>query len=98
MEDDFTSPTERELAAIWADVLKLQVVKRDQDFFEIGGDSLLATKVVLRARRAWQIKFTVRVLLDAPVLADLAVRIDQMTAEAGQPAAAQATSVREGQQ
>lgn len=87
MEDDFATPTERKLAVIWADVLKLEVVKRDQDFFGIGGDSLLATKVVLLARRAWQIKFTVRVLLDTPVLADLARRIDQMTSEQSRPTA-----------
>lgn len=77
MEGDFETQTERRLAMIWADVLKLDKVGRDQDFFGLGGDSLLATKVVLEARRIWNIDFTVRVLIDKPVLADLAERIDQ---------------------
>lgn len=76
MDGDFETHTERQLAMIWADVLKLDKVGRDQDFFSLGGDSLLATKVVLEARRTWNIKFTVRVLVDTPVLADLAGRID----------------------
>ncbi|MEW1642257.1 MULTISPECIES: phosphopantetheine-binding protein [unclassified Streptomyces] len=76
MDGDFETETERQLATIWADVLKLDKVGRDQDFFGLGGDSLLATKVVLKARRFWKIDFTVRVLIDSPVLADLAERID----------------------
>ncbi|NUR05150.1 MAG: alpha/beta fold hydrolase [Streptomyces sp.] len=86
-DNDFNTPTERRLADIWADVLRLDKVKRDQDFFEAGGDSLLATKVVLRVCRDWDIKFTVRVLNDAPVLADLAERIDQRVAKSEQPSA-----------
>lgn len=90
MEDsEYNTPTERRLAEIWAEVLRLEKVKRDQDFFEIGGDSLLATTVVLKACKAWEVKFTVRVLLDAPVLADLAERIDRLVADPGrQPARA----------
>ncbi|WP_369226902.1 phosphopantetheine-binding protein [Streptomyces sp. R39] len=76
MVGDFETQTERRLAMIWADVLKLDKVGRDQDFFGLGGDSLLATKVVLEARRVWNIGFTVRVLIDTPVLAELAARID----------------------
>jgi Phosphopantetheine attachment site len=79
MEGDFKTQTERQLAMIWADVLNLDKVGRDQDFFELGGDSLLATKMVLEARRTWNIKFTVRVLVNTPVLADLAENIDLWT-------------------
>ncbi|MGY5060943.1 phosphopantetheine-binding protein [Streptomyces sp. 900105755] len=76
MEGDFETQTERQLATIWADVLKLDKVGREQDFFGLGGDSLLATNVVLQARSIWDVDFTVRVLIDTPVLADLAERID----------------------
>lgn len=86
MEGDFETETERQLAMIWAEVLKLDKVGRDQDFFSLGGDSLLATKVVLEARRFWKIDFTVRVLIDTPVLAGLARRIDLLVDQAGTPA------------
>ncbi|MGC5562266.1 phosphopantetheine-binding protein [Streptomyces sp. FR-108] len=77
MEGDFETQTEHRLAMIWADVLKLDKVGREQDFFGLGGDSLLATNVVLEARRVWSIDITVRVLIDAPVLADLAGIIER---------------------
>jgi len=76
MENDFKTQTECQLAKIWADILRLDNVGRDQDFFNLGGDSLLAAKVVLEARRAWNIDFTLRVLVDTPVLAHLAEHID----------------------
>lgn len=86
---DFKTATEQRLAEIWADVMRLDKdkVKRDHDFFDVGGDSLLATKVVLRVRRDWDIKITVRVLNDAPVLAELAERIDQRVAKSARPTA-----------
>lgn len=43
--------TESRLAAIWTDVLKVEDVGVDDDFFEIGGDSLLSIRVIARAAR-----------------------------------------------
>ena len=42
---------EAKLAAIWKDVLKVNDVGVDDDFFEIGGDSLLSIRVIARAGR-----------------------------------------------
>lgn len=74
--------TERELAAIWSDVLGSQGIDRATEFFQAGGDSLLATKVALRAREAWGVNLNVRHLLEWPVLEDLAAQIDGMRQEA----------------
>ena len=43
---------EREIAAIWADVLKLEKVGIADNFFELGGDSIISLQVVSRARQA----------------------------------------------
>ena len=43
---------ERELAAIWAAVVGVPRVGRDDNFFSLGGDSILALQVVAKARRA----------------------------------------------
>ncbi|MCC0095438.1 amidinotransferase [Streptomyces flavotricini] len=78
--------TERALAAIWAEVLGSAQEDRERDFFGAGGDSLLVTRVVLRARKTWDIGLTVQVVLDHPVLKDLAEQIDLMVRSAQAPA------------
>ncbi|MFT7837032.1 amino acid adenylation domain-containing protein [Saccharothrix sp. BKS2] len=70
------TPVERELAAIWAEVLGRDRVSRDENFFRgAGGDSMLATKVVVRVRRRWGVRITVRQMLQFPVLKDLAAHL-----------------------
>ncbi|GKT02227.1 amino acid adenylation domain-containing protein [Acidovorax sp. SUPP3434] len=44
-------PTEQTLAAVWSEVLGREPVSRRDNFFEIGGDSILALKVVAKARK-----------------------------------------------
>ncbi|MFH8369394.1 non-ribosomal peptide synthase/polyketide synthase [Streptomyces sp. NPDC018031] len=46
------TPTERSLAAIWADVLRTERVGADDNFFALGGDSILSIQVVAQAREA----------------------------------------------
>ncbi|MFH8336566.1 non-ribosomal peptide synthase/polyketide synthase [Streptomyces sp. AM6-12] len=45
------TPTERALAAIWAEVLRVERIGVDDNFFELGGDSILSIQVVARARQ-----------------------------------------------
>ncbi|NIF30501.1 AMP-binding protein, partial [Pantoea sp. Tr-811] len=51
------SELEQQIAAIWADVLKLEQVGLTDNFFELGGDSIISLQVVSRARQA-DIHFT----------------------------------------
>jgi amino acid adenylation domain-containing protein len=46
-----STPTEHAIAEIWRDVLGLDEVGIDADFFAVGGHSLLATQVVARMRK-----------------------------------------------
>lgn len=46
------TPAERALAEIWAEVLERRAVARTDDFFGLGGDSVLALQVIARARAA----------------------------------------------
>jgi arthrofactin-type cyclic lipopeptide synthetase C len=69
---------ETNLAAIWADVLKLDRVGRHDNFFSLGGHSLLAVTLIERIRRYGFI-VDVRTLFATPTLADLAVAVDAAT-------------------
>ena len=62
---------ERQLATIWAEVLKLEQVGLADNFFEIGGDSIISLQVVSRARQLG-IHFTPKMLFEAQTIGALA--------------------------
>ncbi|MEU7551635.1 amino acid adenylation domain-containing protein [Streptomyces sp. NPDC044571] len=71
---DFTAPAgaaEEALAAIWAEVLGTERVSSTANFFDLGGDSILALRVIGRARSAG-LGLSVADLFRARTLADLA--------------------------
>ena len=50
----------------------------DDNFFLLGGHSLLGTQVVLRAGEAFGVELTLRDLFQAPTIRQLAVRIEEL--------------------
>ena len=70
------TPVERQLAAIWADVLRVERVGVHDNFFDLGGHSLLAVKVAARVRETFQLDVPLRAIFQAPTLAALAQRIE----------------------
>ncbi|MUG97531.1 amino acid adenylation domain-containing protein [Scytonema sp. UIC 10036] len=69
------TPLERVLAAIWAEVLGLEVIGIHDNFFELGGHSLLATQVVSRMRRALGVEIKLQLLFERPTIVDLAPQV-----------------------
>lgn len=67
---------EATLCRILAEVLELDVVRPDDGFFEVGGDSVLAVAVVARAREAGLV-LGVRDLFDHQTAATLAAVIGE---------------------
>jgi NADP-dependent 3-hydroxy acid dehydrogenase YdfG/acyl carrier protein len=76
------TPTEAELARIWADLLKLDQVGVGGGFFELGGSSLLAVRAVMRLNRRFGVELPVRALFEAPTVAGLALAVTRTAAEA----------------
>jgi amino acid adenylation domain-containing protein len=70
--------TEATLVELVVSVLGAKQVSLADSFFERGGDSLLATQLVSRIRRTWKVELSLRELFSTPVLADLALRIDEL--------------------
>jgi amino acid adenylation domain-containing protein len=82
---DFTTPEEgweSGLAEIWSRVLG-QVVGRDDDFFALGGHSLLMIQVVARVREALGAEISPHALTTAPRLRDFAVAVARASARQG---------------
>ncbi len=87
--EEFT-PTERKLVEIWTQALGRQSLSRSDQFFSIGGDSLVAVAVMLDIEDTFEIALPVQLLFDAPTLSDLAARIDaRLVARSSTEAAAE---------
>ncbi|HEY9304231.1 MAG TPA: amino acid adenylation domain-containing protein, partial [Mycobacterium sp.] len=70
-----TTPTEEILAGIYAQVLGLPRVGVDESFFDLGGDSLSAMRLIAAINTGLDDGLSVRALFEAPSVAQLAPRI-----------------------
>jgi acyl carrier protein len=68
---------EEDLAQIWRQVLRLERVGIDDDFFHSGGDSLSATRIVSRVNHAFGVALALRAIFDAPTIASLAALLSE---------------------
>ncbi|WP_438024580.1 amino acid adenylation domain-containing protein [Sorangium sp. So ce233] len=66
---------ERRVAGVWAELLKLSEVGREDNFFAAGGDSLLATRLVRRLREVGLAGVKLAELFAHPTLADFAATL-----------------------
>ncbi|MFT4115710.1 amino acid adenylation domain-containing protein [Bradyrhizobium sp.] len=71
-----SSETERKIASVWAAVLRLDRVGADDNFFALGGDSILSIQIVANCRRAGISSLATRDLFEHPTVAALARCVD----------------------
>ncbi|UGY14265.1 non-ribosomal peptide synthetase [Bradyrhizobium septentrionale] len=95
---EFVAPsteTEKTLAALWCDLLKVKSIGRHDNFFDLGGESLLVVRTVARMRKTFGVDVQLRNLFERPTLAELAEVIDGMRWLADSDAAAPSAGPRE---
>jgi len=76
---------ESELAQIWARVLGRDLVGIHDDFFRLGGDSILATQVISQVRSVFNVELSPASLFEMPTIAELARSIQASARTTGIP-------------
>ena len=66
------TPEEVRLAAIWSAVLQVEDISRHDDFFDLGGHSLLIARLLRRVQAEYNIRLPMAALFRAPKLCDMA--------------------------
>ena len=75
------TPVEEQLAAIWSEVLDLDEIGVEDNFLELGGDSLRAGQVISRVINTFQVELSLSTLFESATVADMAVAIVQNLAK-----------------
>lgn len=83
LQDDVSpgscTPTEQRIAGILGELLGLDEIGLDDNFFLLGGHSLLGAQVIARLRDAFGVEITLRSLFEAPTVAALSAEVDRLT-------------------
>jgi acyl carrier protein len=72
------TPIERKLAEIFCNALHMDKVSVNDDFEELGGDSLVAVSICADIEKAFTIKVPIAFLVRAPTIGQLAPRVDEL--------------------
>jgi amino acid adenylation domain-containing protein len=72
------TPAEKTIAKIWAEILKIEKVGIHDNFFDLGGHSLVAVRIISRVRQRFGIELPLRALFENPTVAGLATQVEQL--------------------
>ena len=75
-EKQALSPTEITVGEIWMEALQLDNINPEDNFFEMGGDSLVGMMMLFRVSDAMNLDMPPDALMDAPTLREFCKTID----------------------
>jgi acyl carrier protein len=70
------TPSEQVIFNIWSEAFMNKDFSITDNFFEIGGDSLLAITVMSKIKTAFKVDLSLRLFIDSPRIKDLAEAVD----------------------
>ena len=73
---------EEELAQIWSEALKVSPIGRNDSFFELGGDSLLATTILHKIQDVFGVELPLRAIFELQTVKAIAEIIDNVYSSA----------------
>lgn len=85
VETEVLDGMEYEIAQIWKSLLHIEAVGSKQGFFELGGDSLLATRFIVEVKEKYGIDVSLRKLIDSPTLCEIAACVEENMIDINQP-------------
>ena len=96
------TPVEEQLTSFWSEILGIDQVGIHDNFFDLGGHSMAASRVVSRVIRTFQLELPIKAMFNSPTVAEMAKIIAlNETKKAGQEALArmlsEVESMSEGQ-
>ena len=72
---------EQKIAEVWQQVLGIEQVGLYDNFFDLGGHSLIGTQLISRLRQIFQLNLPLAMLFEAPTVAELALAIKMLLIE-----------------
>lgn len=72
--------TKQQLASMMAELLGLEKVEEDDNFFMLGGHSLLGTQLIMRIRESFGVDVGIRAIFTHPTARDISTEIDRLLA------------------
>jgi acyl carrier protein len=77
--------TEKAVAAIWSELLRKDGIGIEDDFFDLGGQSMTAVGLVARLRDAFDVNVELATLFERPTISALSEAIDMLLLTSGGP-------------
>jgi acyl carrier protein len=81
LSNEYVAPgneMEKTIAAIWQELLGVENVGIDDDYFELGGDSLMAAQFISRLREAFEVEIPLQTLFEAPTVKSMVDKIEML--------------------
>jgi len=84
MEQEFIAPrtqSEKNLAKLWSEVLNIEEISIQDNFFDLGGHSLSAVQVTVKIAHSYNVELSLQTFFQASTLAELATKLEEKLLE-----------------